>query len=198
MISTGLNTLKEINKLVNFLSKNKCKNYALLKCTSKYPADFKDLNLNTIKDMKKKFNCEIGYSDHSIGFSAANIAIANGATFIEKHVRLKNSKGIDSKFSLDVEKLKDLKRNILDSHNILGDVFYGATKNEKPYLKFRRSIYSSKNILKGEKFTKVNIKVVRPGYGIEPKFFFDSILGKKSRQNIKFATPLKWKYIKNK
>ena len=197
LISTGLNTLDEIKKLVKFLCKNKCKNYALLKCTSKYPAEFKDLNLNTIKNMKKKFNCEIGYSDHSIGFSAANIAVANGATFIEKHVRLKNSKGIDSKFSLDVEKLKDLRRNITDCHSIQGDVFYGATKNEKPYLKFRRSIYCSKNISKGEKFSKLNIKVVRPGYGIEPKFF-ESILGKRASKNIKFATPLKWKYIKNK
>ena len=98
---------------------------------------------------------------------------------------------------MEIKNLKFFKNQIIDAFYAKGKIFYGATKNEKPYLKFRRSIYSSKNILKGEKFTKVNIKVVRPGYGIEPKFF-DSILGKKSRQNIKFATPLKWKYIKNK
>ena len=196
LISTGLNTLKEINSLVKFLKKNKCKKYALLKCTSSYPASLKDLNIKTIKDMKNKFNCEIGYSDHSIGYTGASSAIHYGASFIEKHVCLDTEKGIDSKFSLKVSKLKEFKDQLLESYMSIGKISYGASKNEKPYLKFRRSIYCSSNIFKGEKFTKNNIKIIRPGFGIEPKYF-EKILGKFSKKNIKFATALKWKHIKN-
>jgi sialic acid synthase SpsE len=196
LISTGLNTLTQINSLVKFLKKNKCKKYALMKCTSSYPAKLKDVNIKTIKDMKNRFNCEIGYSDHTIGYTAANSAIHYGASFIEKHICLDNEKGIDSKFSLKVSKLKEFKDQLLQSHTSIGEISYGATKNEKPYLKFRRSIYCSNLILKGEKFTKNNIKIVRPGLGIEPKYF-EKILGKTAKMNLKFATALKWKYIKN-
>ena len=90
IISTGLNSFKEISELVRFLRVNKCKNFALMKCTSSYPASFFDLNLKTIKDMRKKFKCEIGYSDHSIGVTAATSSIHYGATFIEKHIVLIN------------------------------------------------------------------------------------------------------------
>ena len=196
LISTGLNSISEINSLVKFLKKNKCKNYALLKCTSSYPAKLNDLNIKTIKDMKNKFNCEIGYSDHSIGYIAANSSIHYGASFIEKHICLDNEKGIDSKFSLKVSKLKEFKDQLLDSHISIGNISYGATKNETPYLKFRRSIYCSKDIFKGEKFTKKNIKIIRPGLGIELKYL-EKILGKTAKINLKFATALKWKYIKN-
>ena len=195
LISTGLNTYNDINSLVNFLKKNKCKNYALLKCTSSYPAKIDDLNLKTIKDIKNKFNCEIGYSDHSIGYAAANSAIHYGASFIEKHVCLDNEKGIDSKFSLKVSKLKELKSQLLETYKSIGKISYGPTKSEESYLKFKRSIYCSKNILKGEKFTKNNIKIIRPGFGIEPKYF-ENVLGKTANKNLKFATALKWKHIK--
>ena len=195
LISTGLNSLEEIYSLIKFLKKNNCKKYALLKCTSSYPAKLKDLNVKTIKDMKSKFDCEIGYSDHSIGYVAANSAIHYGASFIEKHICLDNEKGIDSKFSLQVSKLRQFKDQLLDSYKTIGKISYGATKNEKSYIKFRRSIYSSKNILKGEKFTKNNIKIIRPSHGIEPKYF-EKILGKTTKVNLKFATPLKWKNIK--
>ena len=113
-----------------------------------------------------------------------------------KHVCLNNDKGIDSKFSLKVSKLKEFKDQLLESYMSIGKISYGASKNEKPYLKFRRSIYCSSNILKGEKFTKNNVKIIRPSFGIEPKYF-EKILGKFSKKDIKFATALKWKYIKN-
>ena len=195
LISTGLNTLREINSLIKFLKKHNCKKYALLKCTSSYPAKLKDLNIKTIKDMKNKFNCEIGYSDHSIGYTAASSAIHYGASFIEKHVCLDNQKGIDAKFSLKVSKLREFKDQLLNSYTSIGNISYGATKNEKPYLKFRRSIYCSNDILKGEKFTVNNIKIIRPALGIKPKYF-EKILGKSALMNLKFATALKWKYIK--
>ena len=145
--------------------------------------------------MKDKFKCEIGYSDHSLGSSAANSSIHYGASFIEKHICLDDENGIDSKFSLKVSKLKDFKKELLNTYNSIGKIFYGPTKSEIPYLKFKRSIYVSKNIAKGEKFTKKNIKVIRPSFGIEPKNF-EKILGKVAKVNIKFATSLKWKYIK--
>ena len=152
-----------------------------MKCTSSYPASFFDLNLKTIKDMRKKFKCEIGYSDHSIGVTAATSSIHYGATFIEKHICLDKQKGIDSKFSLSISKLKNFNLDILNFYKRIGSVNYGCTKNEKPYLKFKRSIYSSKKIKKGDRFNEDNIKVVRPGYGLEPKFF-KKIIGKTSKK----------------
>ncbi len=196
LISTGLCNLVEIKELVNFLKKNNFKNYALLKCTSSYPAISNDLNLNTISDMRKKFKCEVGYSDHTIGFNAAIGAIHHGASFIEKHVCLNKKIGIDSKFSLNVEDIPKLKKFINEAYLSRGDVFYGPSKNELPNLQFRRSIYVSKDMKKGERFSRSNTKIIRPGLGLEPKYY-KSILGKKSLVNIKFATPLKWKYIKN-
>tara|TARA_B100001057_G_scaffold315230_1_gene315338 strand:- start:8014 stop:9060 length:1047 start_codon:yes stop_codon:yes gene_type:complete len=195
LISTGLNTFNEIKSLVKYLKKNKCKNYALLKCTSSYPAKLDDLNLKTISDMKNNFNCEVGYSDHSVGFTAANSAIHYGASFVEKHICLENEKGIDSKFSLEVTKLRELKTQLINTYKSIGKVNYGATKSEKSYLKFRRSIYACKNIKKGDKFSKLNIKVVRPGFGLEPKYY-NFLLGKKAAKNIKFASPIRLNNVK--
>ena len=195
LISTGLNTLKEINSLVKFLKKNKCKKYALLKCTSSYPAKNDNLNLSTIKDMRKKFNCEIGYSDHSIGSNAAIGAIHYGASFIEKHVCLDNKTGIDSKFSLNVNELPELKKEIHSAYVSKGKIFYGPTKDELPSLQFRRSIYACKDIKKGEKFSKNNIKIIRPSLGLNPKYY-NYLLGKKSLSSIKFANPIKMKHAR--
>tara|TARA_B100000029_G_C17574030_1_gene957596 strand:- start:1366 stop:2409 length:1044 start_codon:yes stop_codon:yes gene_type:complete len=195
LISTGLNTLKEITDLVKFLKKKKCKEFALLKCTSSYPAKFENLNLSLISDMKKRFKCEIGYSDHTIGYTAAIGSIHYGASFVEKHICLNKSIGLDAKFSLEVKNISILKKHLNDAFKTKGKIVYGLTKDEKPYLKFRRSIYSVKDINKNEKFTKENIAIVRPSYGLEPKSI-NKILGKKAKYKIKFATPLKWKYIK--
>lgn len=195
IISTGLNSYEETTELVKFLKIKKCKNYALMKCTSSYPANFSDLNLKTIQDMRKKFKCEIGYSDHSIGVTAATSSIHYGATFIEKHICLDRQRGIDSKFSLPISQLKNFVLDIENTYKSIGSIRYGFTKNEKPYLKFKRSIYSSKNIKKGEKFTENNVKVIRPSFGLKPKFL-KKIIGKTSKKNITFASAIKWKYIK--
>ena len=195
LISTGLSTTREINELVKFLKKNKAKKFILLKCTSSYPALAKDLNLSTIRDMKIKYQCEVGYSDHSIGFNAAIGAVHNGATIIEKHVCLNKKIGIDSKFSLEVKNLRSFKNEICDAFYSKGQIFYGPTKSELPNLQFRRSIYASKNIKKGEKFSKDNIRIIRPSLGLEPKYYY-FLLGKKSLENIKFANPIKMKHVK--
>tara|TARA_Y100000816_G_C26068452_1_gene561685 strand:+ start:211 stop:1254 length:1044 start_codon:yes stop_codon:yes gene_type:complete len=195
LISVGLCNFKEINEIIKFLKKNNCKKYALLKCTSNYPADSSSLNLRTISDMRKKFKCEIGFSDHSIGFNAAIGAVHHGASFIEKHICLNKKIGIDSKFSLEVEKLKSFKSEIISSYYSRGKIYYGPTKSEMPNLQFRRSIFASQDIKKGEKFTQNNIKVIRPSMGIEPKFL-NNLIGRKSLKDIKFANPIKWKYVK--
>jgi len=195
LISTGLCSLKEINDLVKFLKINKCNNFALLKCTSSYPAKSDNLNLSTIKDMRKKFNCEIGYSDHTIGSNAAIGAIHYGASFIEKHVCLDNKTGIDSKFSLNVNELPELKKEIHSAYVSKGKIFYGPTKDELPSLQFRRSIYACKDIKKGDKFSKNNIKIIRPSLGLNPKYY-NYLLGKKSLSSIKFANPIKMKHAR--
>mgnify|MGYP001157386657 CR=1 FL=1 len=195
LISTGLTNLKEINNLIKFLKKINCKNYALLKCTSSYPADKNILNLKTISDMRKKFRCEIGYSDHSIGFNAAIGAIHQGASFIEKHICLNNNLGLDSKFSLPVKDIKNFKKELNDAYLSKGKIIYGAQKEEKLSLQFRRSIYAVKDIKKNENFSRENIRVIRPGYGLEPSYY-NEILKKKAKNNIKFATPIKLKHVK--
>ena len=196
LISTGLNTLEELDKLINFLRKKNCKNFSILKCTSSYPANFKDLNLTTIKNMISRYKCEVGFSDHSIGFNAVIGSIHQGASFIEKHICLNTKIGIDSKFSLQVDKIKTLKNEILLAYQSKGRIFYGPTKNELSYLKFRRSIYAAERIKKGEKFTKKNIKIVRPAFGLEPRYY-NFLLGKKSKKSISFASPIKWNYVIN-
>ena len=121
-------SIGEIKELVNFLKKNNCKKFALLKCTSSYPAKNTDLNLSTIGDMRKKFNCEIGFSDHSLGFNASIGAIHQGASFIEKHICLNKKIGIDSKFSLEVKDLPLFKKEIHDAFLSRGKISYGPTK----------------------------------------------------------------------
>ncbi len=194
LISTGMNTLKELYELVKLLKKNNCKNFALLKCTSSYPAKSNATNLETISHMKKVFKCEVGFSDHTIGYNAAIGSVHYGATFIEKHICLNNNIGLDSKFSLKVNKIKEFKNEIIKAYEAKGKIFYGVTSEELPSLKYRRSIYSSKEIKKGEKFSINNLKIIRPAYGLEPKYL-KKIIGKKSSHNLKFATALKWKHI---
>ena len=190
IMSTGLATLKELKESVNYLKKNGCKSLALLKCTSSYPADPKDLNLRAIQKLKKVFGCEIGFSDHSIGIGAAISAINYGATIIEKHFTLNKLKGVDGKFSSEAEELRMLKKESEVAWQAKGNIFLGPTTNEKKYTKFRRSIYISKQIKKGEKFSKDNLKVIRPAYGLHPKYF-ERVIGKISKKNIHAGTPLK-------
>ena len=195
IMSLGLSSLKEVKESVKYLKKNGCKQLALLKCTSAYPADPRDLNLKTIDDLKKIFKCEIGFSDHSLGIGAAITAVSLGATIIEKHFTLKKNVGVDGKFSSEVNEMKMLKEECNISWQALGKVFYGPTKNEINFKKYQRSIFISKDIKKGEKFTTKNLQVVRPSNGMHPKYF-ETILGKKSKKSLKFGTPLKKIFIK--
>ena len=196
IISLGVSKLNEIEHLVKLLKKNKVKNFALLKCNSSYPANFEESNLKTIIDLKKKFKVEIGLSDHTPGIGAAITAVAYGASIIEKHFTLNKKRGgLDDSFSIEPDELNYLVVESYRAWKSKGKVYYGYTKSEKRSKIFKRSIFCNKNIKKGEKFTKENIKLLRPNTGLHPKYYY-KILGKKSLSNIKFATPLKKKYIK--
>ncbi len=190
IISTGTLNIDEIFELNKFLKFNKCKNFSLLHCVTQYPADFKNLNLKTIQSLKKKLKIPIGYSDHSRGISSAISAVALGANIIEKHFKFSNKdKTLDSHFSLDPKEMKQL---IIGCKNAW--ISTGVSKNkicldEKIYSSYRRSIYAYKDIKKGDKFSSNNIKVIRPNKGLPPKYL-NKIIGKKSKKNIKFATPI--------
>ena len=191
IISTGLAKLNEIELAVDTARENGCSNIVLLKCTSTYPADPKDSNLNTIPHMKELFNLQIGISDHTLGIGAAIAAVSLGASVIEKHFTLsRDDGGIDAEFSLEPDEFKTLVEESKKAWLSLGKISYGPTKNEKESLMFKRSIYASNNIKKGEEFTSKNIKVVRPGYGAPP-FLFENLIGKFAKKDFTYGTPIK-------
>ena len=196
IISLGMASIREIKESVRTAKKYGCKKIVLLKCTSSYPANVKELNLASIPFLRKQFNCEVGFSDHTLGIGAAAAAVSLGASVIEKHFTLeKKSKGVDEKFSLGPKEMKALVLETNNAWNSVGKKILGVTKSEKSNLKYRRSIYVTKNIIKGEKFTKSNIKCIRPGYGLPTKYY-DSILNCSAKKNIKSETALKWKMVK--
>ena len=196
IISLGLTTLKDIKNILEIFKKKNFHNFALLKCTSSYPASVSDSNIMTISDLKKRFKVEVGLSDHTPGIGAAVASVVLGASIIEKHFTLnKKSKGLDDSFSIDPDDLYNLVIESKRAWRSKGKIYYGISKSENKSLVFKRSIYVSADIKKGEKFSKKNIKIVRPGFGMLP-IYFNKILGKKSLQNIEKATAFKKSFYK--
>ena len=191
IISTGMANLKEIEATVKTAKRNGAKDITLLYCVSNYPSSINDFNLNNIKVLKDKFKCKVGLSDHSNDNRVAIAAIASGAEVIEKHIAQKNQKeGFDIDFSLKGKEIKKLREDIDVSFKLLGKKFFFRNKSENKSKIFRRSIFTTKDIKKGEKFTKNNVRVIRPGYGLAPKYY-SKILNKKSPINISKDEPLK-------
>ncbi len=196
IISTGTLSFKEIDDLVNFLKKNKCKKFIIMHCVTQYPADYKNINLKTIRKIKNKHKCLTGYSDHTKGIGVALSSINFGASVIEKHFMLnKKDKTLDSNFSSDSEEMKRLVIEIKNAWTAKGRAKKNISKAEKIYKNYRRSIYAIKNIDKNEKFSTYNIRVIRPGFGLEPKFY-EKIIGKYALKKIKIGEPLKKNMIK--
>lgn len=192
IISTGMATVAELDETVRAAREAGCKDLILLKCTSTYPASPENTNILTIPHMRELFNCQVGLSDHTMGIGVAVASVALGATVIEKHFTLsREDGGVDSAFSLEPDEMKALVIETERAWKALGEVKHGPTEKEKESLKFRRSIYAVKDIKAGEKFTKENIRVIRPGYGLEPKYY-DLILGKTVKKDVKKGTPLSW------
>jgi len=205
IISTGMASMDEISISFNKAREFGAKKITLLYCVSNYPSKISDFNLNNINILKKKFNCEIGFSDHSTDTRIAAAAINAGATVIEKHICLKNVKALDSNFSINEDEISDFRYSINNSKikisdninfykKLLGKKYFYRNKSENNSKAFRRSIFVIKNIVKGEKFSKKNIKKIRPGFGLHP-IFFDKLLGKKSPINIQAYEPLKMRIV---
>jgi pseudaminic acid synthase len=180
ILSSGLADFKQLKNSVSFLKKNKCKDIILLKCLTSYPAPKNESNLKTMVDMKKKFNCLVGISDHSLGYDIPCISVAMGAKVIEKHFKLNNNlKTPDSFFSLNPKEFSKMVKEIRNIETVMGNINYDLSDSSKKNIHSLRSIYVSKNIKKGEKFTLKNTKSVRPGFSLNPKDY-NKILGKNS------------------
>ena len=170
ILSSGMASKEEIKTNYNIVKKNLKNNFAILKCSSNYPATYKDLNLKTIGELRKKLSCEIGYSDHTTDNVASLVAISKGASIIEKHICLDKSIGIDSNFSLTPNKFMKFVIDCKLAWKALGKIKYGPTISEKNSFKSRRSLFAIKEIKIGEKFDKENIASVRPSDGLSPRF----------------------------
>ena len=191
IISTGMASLNEISEAYSTAKKNGSKDITLLYCVSNYPSKFEDFNMNNIKILKKKFKCKIGFSDHSNDNRIALSAIAAGAEIVEKHIALENQKkGHDIKFSLKGKEIKKFKEDIVFVSNLFKKQKFSRNRSEDKSKIFRRSIFATKDISKGDKFTLDNVRIIRPNKGLEPKFY-PKILGKKSPINIKKENPVK-------
>jgi len=195
IISTGMATVEEIGEAVDCARNNGSPEVIILKCTSAYPSDPKYSNLLTIPDMAGKFGCAVGISDHTLGIGAALAAVGLGAQVIEKHITVsRNDGGIDSPFSLEPQEMKSLVEESRRAYEALGAISYGPTEKDKRSLVFRRSLYAIRDIKKGEVFSVENIRAIRPGLGISPKYY-ENILLKKSLRDISRGEPISWPMV---
>ena len=196
IISTGMANLKEIDLAYKTAKNNGAKEIILLYCVSNYPSKISDFNFNNIKILKERYNCKVGFSDHSIDNKVVAAAIAAGAEVVEKHIALEGQKkGFDLAFSLKGKEIKNYAQVIKDTSLMMGKDYFFRNKSENQSLQFRRSIYAVSDIKKGEKFTKKNIRVIRPGFGIHP-VYFEKLINKRSPVDIKCETPLSKSLLK--
>ncbi|WP_421775360.1 pseudaminic acid synthase [Gracilimonas sp.] len=192
IMSTGASTLSDISESVAVLRENGCTDLVLLKCTSTYPASAENTNLKSIPYLKELFNCYAGLSDHTRGVGAALASVSLGAKVIEKHFTLsREDGGVDSAFSIEPPELKILVDESERAWKALGDVKFDILKDEKGSLRFKRSLYVVKDVKKGEEFSQANVRVIRPGDGMAPKYY-EKVIGKIAKQDIKRATALTW------
>ena len=190
IISTGMTTFVELDETVEAARSAGCKDLVLLKCTSTYPSTPNDSNILTILEMRKRYGCEIGISDHTMGIGVAVAAVALGATVIEKHFTLQRADGgVDSAFSMEPAEMAQLVLETERAWQAMGKVQDGPTEKEKASLVFRRSLYVVEDMKAGENFTATNVRAIRPGYGLAPKFY-DEVIGKKVKRDVARGTAL--------
>lgn len=195
IISTGIATLADIEEAVNACKRMKNSDIVLLKCTSSYPAPIEEANLKTMVNMKETFGVKVGLSDHTMGSDVAIAAVALGAEVVEKHFILdRKLGGPDAEFSMEPSEFKEMVESIRNVEKSLGRVTYELTPKVVKSREFSRSIFVVKDIKAGEFFTGENIKSIRPGFGLGPKFL-PKILGRKARNSISRGTPLDWNMV---
>lgn len=190
IISVGLATLGEIEEAVETARNNGCTEYALLKTTSAYPAEPKEANLATILKLREHFSCTVGISDHTLGIGVSVAAVALGATVIEKHITLdRNDGGVDSAFSTTPDEFESLVTESNRAFQSIGREFFGPTEREEKSLIFRRSIFFVRDLDAGSKISSGDIRILRPGHGLAPKFF-SQIIGRKLSRTVKVGEPV--------
>jgi len=195
IISTGMASEDEIGEAVAAAREAGCRELMLLKCTSNYPASPADSHLATIPRMCERFGCPVGLSDHTLGIGAAVAAIVLGAVAIEKHVTLSRAEGgVDAAFSLEPDELAQLVRETRCAWEALGSARYGPTEAEESSLVFRRSLYIARDMKKGEVFSPQNLRAIRPGRGLPPKFIAE-FMGKKIARDAPMGTPVSWELL---
>lgn len=190
IMSTGMGSFEEITDAVNAVKRQGNDKICLLRCASAYPAISGSMNLKTMVDMGEKFDVAVGLSDHSLGSVGAVSAVALGAKVIEKHFCISREiENPDSSFSMEADEFRQMVEDIRSAEKAVGRINYGVTEEEKGSLQFRKSIFVVKDIKKGEIFTEENIRVIRPSYGMKPKYF-KAVLGKCAVCDLEYGTPL--------
>jgi N-acetylneuraminate synthase len=192
ILSTGMASAAEIDDAVRAAREAGCTQLVLLKCTSTYPATPENSNLRTIPNMRDAFSCEIGLSDHTMGCGVAVAAVALGATVVEKHFTLRRADGgVDSAFSLEPEEFRQMRVETERAWQGLGTVRYGGTQAEEASRVFRRSLYIACDMQAGQALSPESLRIVRPGFGLPPKFY-DVLIGRRLTRDVKRGTPMQW------
>jgi N-acetylneuraminate synthase len=195
IISTGMASIAELDEAVRAAREAGCTQLALLKCTSTYPASPENSNVATIPHMRALFGCQVGLSDHTMGVGVSVAAVAQGATLIEKHFTLSRAEGgVDSAFSLEPAELAALVVETERAWQSLGRIHYGCTPAEEASRRYRRSVYVARDIRAGEELNGENIRCVRPGLGLAPKYY-ESLLGRRVVRDVAKGTPMSWDLV---
>jgi pseudaminic acid synthase len=195
IISTGIATLNDIEEALEACKRMGNDQITLLKCTSAYPAALEEMNLLTISDMKTRFGVNVGLSDHTMSLAAPVAAVALGARVIEKHFILdRGMGGADSAFSLEPHEFKAMADAVRDSEKLLGKVTYELSPKSLKSREFSRSLFISEDVKAGETISASNVRSVRPGFGLPPKYLKE-IIGKKFKEDIGKGTPMQWELI---
>jgi N-acetylneuraminate synthase len=196
IISTGMATVAELEEAVQAARRAGCNDLVLLKCTSTYPATPENSNLLTLPHMRELFECEVGLSDHTMGIGVAVASIALGATVIEKHFTLSRAEGgVDAAFSLEPDEMAAVVKETRRAWQALGKVNYGPTEAEQRAVTRRRSLYVTQNLKAGDVLMRENVRSIRPGHGLPPKYV-DQVLGMKVTKDVSCGTPLEWDLLK--
>jgi pseudaminic acid synthase len=192
IMSTGMANLTEIEEAVMTLRDAGCAEIAILKCTSAYPAQAEEMNLRTIPHLSEAFGCPVGLSDHTLGIAVPVAAVSLGACIIEKHFTLSRSiSGPDSAFSLEPHEFGEMVKSIRIVEKALGTITYAPSAQEAKMRAYRRSLYVVKDMKAGERFTQDNVRAIRPGHGLHPKYL-GNILGRNASRDIERGTPVSW------
>jgi N-acetylneuraminate synthase len=195
IMSTGMATLEEIDEALKTARGAGATQIALLKCTSAYPAPAEEMNLRTIPEMAGRFEVPVGLSDHTMGIAAPVAAVALGACIIEKHLTLSRATpGPDSGFSLEPQEFKAMVEAVRTTEQALGEVHFGLSGKEQSSRIFRRSLFVVQHMKSGEMFTPVNVRSIRPGFGMHTRHL-DEVLGKRAARDIERGTPLSWDLV---